>query len=180
MNTMQFLMMTLPIVFMLHDFEEVIMFRPWLDSNRDELKRRFSRLAASPAVKRFSWMLRLSTSAYAAAICFMFTLISAASLIGVYSGLYGLWFGAFMCYFLHLFMHIAQWVVYRRYVPVIITSLLSVPYCIYVFVRFLQAELLTSTEMVLWTLTGMIVTVLSIPVVFFFARRIEKRFNSTK
>lgn len=36
------LKMLLPVVFMLHEYEEIIMFRHWLDRNRDELKRRSS------------------------------------------------------------------------------------------------------------------------------------------
>jgi hypothetical protein len=30
----------LPFVFMLHDFEEIIMFKPWLEKNRSEVGRR--------------------------------------------------------------------------------------------------------------------------------------------
>ena len=36
------LKMLLPVVFMVHEYEEIIMFRHWLDRNRDELKRRSS------------------------------------------------------------------------------------------------------------------------------------------
>ena len=39
------LALSLPLVFMLHDFEELIGFQPWLRANRAALLQRFPRLA---------------------------------------------------------------------------------------------------------------------------------------
>ena len=44
-------MLLLPVVFMLHEYEEIIMFRHWLDRNRDELKY---------STNNDSWLLLLS------------------------------------------------------------------------------------------------------------------------
>ncbi len=43
MTKLELIMAFLPIVFMIHEYEEIIMFRCWLGSNRNELKRRFSK-----------------------------------------------------------------------------------------------------------------------------------------
>lgn len=41
MTKVELIMMLLPIVFMVHEYEEIIMFKNWLSNNRNELKRRF-------------------------------------------------------------------------------------------------------------------------------------------
>lgn len=47
MSTLEKMMLLLPIVFMFHDFEEIIMFRWWLRKNRSQLQQRF------PSVEKF-------------------------------------------------------------------------------------------------------------------------------
>ena len=111
MSTLLFLMTLLPVVFMLHDFEEIIMFRPWLRRNRDELKARFPRFEAFLTRRG---LFDYSTSAFAVAVCHEFTLLSVASYGALYTGVYGWWFAAFMAFFLHLFVHVGQWVIYRK------------------------------------------------------------------
>ena len=41
MSNLDLTMLVLPLVFMVHEYEEIIMFEPWLRSNREELRRRF-------------------------------------------------------------------------------------------------------------------------------------------
>lgn len=41
MTKLELIMILLPIVFMIHEYEEIIMFKHWLGNNRNELKRRF-------------------------------------------------------------------------------------------------------------------------------------------
>jgi hypothetical protein len=40
------LMWSLPIVFMFHDFEKIIMFKPWINENRVSLTKHFPKLGA--------------------------------------------------------------------------------------------------------------------------------------
>lgn len=160
----------LPIVFMIHDFEEIILFEPWLRKNRNELFQRFPALAK----RIYASHGNLSTSAFAVAILHVFIAISACTFLSLYFNNYGLWFAAFMVYFLHLFMHIAQWLIYGKYVPVIITSLLSLPYCIYTFIIFTQRSGMHFTEMILWTLAGIIALAPLFLVAFYNARRFEQ------
>ena len=37
-------MLLLPFVFMVHECEEIIMFRHWIDRNREELRKRFPKI----------------------------------------------------------------------------------------------------------------------------------------
>ena len=38
------IMMLLPVVFVIHEYEEIIMFRRWIDRNREELRKRFPKI----------------------------------------------------------------------------------------------------------------------------------------
>ncbi len=171
---MKLLIAILPIVFMIHDFEEIIMFKPWLTKNREELKRRF------PKMERFmakNSLFDLSTSAFAVAVMHEFLLISAATFVSLYFDDYSVWFAAFMAYFVHLFMHIGQWVLFRKYVPVIITSILTMPYCIYTFLRFLRFTEMTDIQLLLWSFAGVVAAVLSFFPAFFLATKISSAGN---
>ncbi len=171
---MKLLIAILPIVFMIHDFEEIIMFKPWLTKNREELKRRF------PKMERFmakNSLFDLSTSAFAVAVMQEFLLISAATFVSLYFDDYSVWFAAFMAYFVHLFMHIGQWVLFRKYVPVIITSILTMPYCIYTFLRFLRFTEMTDIQLLLWSFAGVVAAVLSFFPAFFLATKISSAGN---
>ena len=44
MTKINLIMMLLPFVFMVHDYEEIIMFRRWIDRNRGELRKRFPKI----------------------------------------------------------------------------------------------------------------------------------------
>ena len=39
MTRINLIMMLLPFVFMVHEYEEIIMFRRWIDRNREELRK---------------------------------------------------------------------------------------------------------------------------------------------
>ncbi|GIZ16051.1 HXXEE domain-containing protein [Capnocytophaga catalasegens] len=176
MTTLLLLMILLPIVFMIHDFEEIIMFQPWLSKNKTELKERFPMFFTF--LKKNN-LFTLSTSEFAIGVLHMFLLISAVSYWAIYTQNYQWWFGAFMAYFIHLFMHIGQWIIYRKYVPVIITSLLSLPYCFYALYVFVQAEILSLSQMFLWAIIGCSIAILNFPLAFFWAKKFQKRITSS-
>ena len=57
MTEINILIALLPIIFMIHDFEEIIMFKPWLTKNSTEIKRRFPKLDAFLTKKTDLWPL---------------------------------------------------------------------------------------------------------------------------
>lgn len=46
MTDLEKLMLLLPIMFMLHEYEEVVMFKQWIFQNRENLKRHFPKVEA--------------------------------------------------------------------------------------------------------------------------------------
>lgn len=159
----------LPFVFMLHDFEEIIMFKPWLQKNRDEVKRRFPRIDKTLQHNHD----QLSTSAYAVAVLHEFLIIALITYGSLFLDSYHWWFAGFAAFSLHLIFHFAQWLIFGKYVPVILTSILALPYCIYTFLQFLTFTDLTTGQLLLWTGIGIILTIASFIPAFFLASQFE-------
>jgi hypothetical protein len=120
------LMWLLPIVFMFHDFEEIIMFKPWLNVNWPNLEKRFPKWVARALAEQS----KMSTSAFALAVAEEFIVLSALTLLAVELELYPFWAGMLLGFFIHLLIHMGQFAAYRGYVPVILTSLPSGLYCL--------------------------------------------------
>jgi hypothetical protein len=126
--TTETLLWLFPSVFMLHEFEEIIGFRPWWERNRAELLNRFPR--TGQRLRRLYDP--LSTSAFAFAVAEEFVLVSVLTFLSVRFGWTALFAGLVIAYLIHLGVHIGQWLVWRRYAPMIVTSLLTAPYALYV------------------------------------------------
>ena len=159
----------LPAVFMLHDFEEIIMFEPWLKKNREEIRRRFPSLDKILSRNHD----RLSTPAFAVAVLHEFLIIAVITYLSLYFDSYTWWFGAFAAFSLHLFVHIGQWIIFRKYVPVIVTSILALPYCGYALIEFLKVTDLSAAQMAFWAGLGVALTVVSFFPAFYLAGRFE-------
>lgn len=92
MTKLKLIIILLPVVFMLHEYEEIIMFRHWLDRNRDELKRRFPQFEQFLARRgHFDY----STATFAIGTVHEFILISLISFCTVWLDAYQWWFAAF-------------------------------------------------------------------------------------
>ena len=74
MTKLETIVLLLPIVFMIHEYEEIIMFQNWLGNNRNELKRRFPKFEQFLAHRgHFDY----STATFAVGTAHEFILISA-------------------------------------------------------------------------------------------------------
>jgi len=162
----------LPIVFMIHDFEEIIFFKPWLNRNKDYLAKRFPKIS-----KRF--LLRfdnLSVSAFAIAVSEEFVLLSLITLGSVLFDNYHLWLAAFMGFFIHLLAHLVQWIVLKRYIPAIVTTFLALIYCTYSLYEIISNEIFQPFELVLWTIIGFGI----VGVNLVFAHKLAEKFDKKK
>ena len=138
------LLWLLPIVFMIHDFEEIIMIPSWMERNRAVILARFPKLGK----RLLSQFGSLSGPGFSVAVLEEFILISLLTLLAVENNCYNLWTGLMLVFFLHLFMHVGQFLVFRKYIPAIVTSLLSIIYCIYAL-RFMSSH-----DLILWAETA--------------------------
>jgi hypothetical protein len=164
------IMWLFPIVFMIHDFEEIVMFKPWIAKNASDLKRRFPRLAA----RMLPHMEGLSTSAFALAVAVMFLIVSTTTLIAIEFDLYALWAGALIGYFIHLIIHIGQFLVFRRYVPVVITSIITAPYCVWAVIVVNTRHPLPAGPTLLCSAAALIIIGGALPLVHAMAARFQR------
>ena len=112
---------------MLHDFEEIIMMKPWMKKNEEYICWRFPKLG--PRV--VSHLKNTSTEGFALCVAMLFFVLGAITLASLWLDSYMLWMGIFIVFSIHIVVHIIQWIAFRRYIPAIISSLLCIPYCVY-------------------------------------------------
>lgn len=118
-------MLIFPVVFMLHEFEELMMLKPWLAKNRTMLCRRLKGSLFYNVVQLHT---EISASACSLIIAEEFLLISIISLLATFSGQYNLWLGLVGAFQIHLIIHILQAIVLHIYIPALITSVLCSVY----------------------------------------------------
>lgn len=149
MNINVIFVASLPIVYMLHDFEEIIGMRPWVTLNEKYLYGKFPKIASRlvPHLKH------TSTEGFALCVAVLFMLISIITISALFTNFYKLWMGLFMVFSIHIVVHVIQWLIFRRYIPAIITSLLCIPYCAFGIMRinkiFFLGDIFTYTIIVL-------------------------------
>jgi len=160
----------LPIIFMIHDFEEIIFFKSWITKNKDYLSRKFPKLS-----KRLLFRLEnLSVPAFSLAVAEEFVILSIVTVLSVLYDSYLLWFGIFMGFFIHLLVHLIQWIALRRYIPAIYTSIASLLYCIFSLNYILKNKLFEINEIVIWSFIGFVIVVLNLIIAHKLAELFDK------
>lgn len=162
-------MWLLPVVFMVHDFEEIIMMRPWIDRNSGFLRERFPRLAQ----RIVGQMEKLSTSSFAFAVAEEFLIISIVTFLAVEYQWYAVWGGMLVGFFAHIVVHFAQFIAVRRYVPVIFTSVPAAIYCGYALHYMLTGEYFSWATVWPWALVFTVFIAVNIMLVHKLAARFE-------
>ncbi|NMB87960.1 MAG: HXXEE domain-containing protein [Chloroflexi bacterium] len=162
-------MWLLPVVFMIHDFEEILMIKVWVGKNRENLNRRFPGLARR-LLPNFD---RLSTAGLAVIAGEEFVLLAVLTGWCVERQGYALWAGLTLGFLLHLGMHIVQWLVYGGYVPVILTSLPAAVYCLWALAVLSARGLFTWGSAAVWGGIGLAVIVANYLLATWLAHRYE-------
>ena len=126
METFDLVVCLLPIVFMLHEFEELVFLKPWLERNKTWIGEKFPRFK-----KTLTNTASLSPSAFALIVAEEFILVSLATVAALVFHVYYPWLAVLLAFSLHAVVHLVQGLALRRYVPVIATSVLSLAYGIW-------------------------------------------------
>jgi hypothetical protein len=163
------LMWLLPIVFMLHDFEEIIMMRPWLIKNWANLEKRFP----AQAIRAMARQKDMSVSAYALAVSEELVVLSAFTFLGAECEMYNFWAGFLIGFFIHLLVHIGQFIAFRGYVPVIITSIPAAAYCLIALHDLNLVHPLDGKMVTVWAFISLVIIVVNL----LFALKIAQKFD---
>ena len=123
----------LPVIFMFHDMEEIIGLADWIRKNYSRIVERF------PAAERIlSKYKEITTAGMAVAVyeeLLVLLFICILTDLTYIPLVPGIWFGGLLGFTLHLFIHIAQAMLIRSYIPALITSILSIPPTIWLVVK---------------------------------------------
>jgi hypothetical protein len=147
----------LPIIFVIHDTEELLTMPGWLARHRPEMERL---AGANRAAAHIVHSLATTTPQLAVAIGCIFLLFLVVTGGASVRPRRGPWLYAYACLlgamFLHVFTHIAQAVVVRGYAPGVIGAVVTiVPGSIFIYKRLFEAKLLTPISAVLTALVGL-------------------------
>lgn len=138
-----------PLLFIVHDMEEIIGFIPWLNHNQKFLREKY------PAIIR--QYEQASSEGFALAVfeelllCILFCLISLST------NWYGLWLGGFIGCTFHFLIHIGQSIVIRKYIPCLITSIVELPISVYVIYKCIYLLEYSIFQVLFYSLTGIFV-----------------------
>ena len=115
-----YLIIPLPILFIVHDAEEVFMQHRWIKAHRESLIVKFPKLR--PLILQLS---KIGTKAFAIAALEELLILILATCYVLVGGPWALqiWASLFLAFSIHLAVHIAQAIAVRGYVPGLATSL---------------------------------------------------------
>ncbi len=145
-----------PILFIFHDFEEIIFMKSWVRKNRHYLSERFPKLSK----RLLSHFDNITTSSFALGVAEEFILITVITVVSYMTNWYMLWVGAFIAFTLHLVIHCFQTLVVKIYVPAVITSVICLPACIYIINHMLKLYQLETV--VLYSILAFVIMVINL------------------
>jgi hypothetical protein len=149
-----------PLVFMAHDFEELILGEPWLKKNGARLRALAERRLPRWLAHAIGAALAKPASELACSVGLIFGLCSLAAYLAAERGQYGYFLLASGAFFLHGFMHLGQAVALRGYVPAVISSaVVIIPYGLLLYGRLLAADVVRPAELAFYWAPGVLLTI---------------------
>jgi hypothetical protein len=155
-----------PIIFGIHDFEEIIVVEKWLSKNKEDLIKFLPKRAISLFEKNFA----RKTNQFSLAVYVEFILISLSTIFVFLNGFTGgykwLYLGLYSVFFLHSFTHIGQTILLKRYTPGVITSILFIiPYGVWFYGVLLENKTIVVRDLWISLPIGMILFALLFPAI---------------
>jgi hypothetical protein len=123
---------SLPLIFMMHDFEEILFLRSFLFRNREKLAQMAGKIPLPGNGN-------LSAEAFAFGVLAEFVLLIAVTVSAELTQYYLVWFGFYAAFTLHLVVHLVQWILFRRYIPAAVTSSIFLPLCLWILLYAMRS-----------------------------------------
>lgn len=149
---LQTLIWLFPIMFIFHDFEEIIMVEKWIKGNYDVINEKLPPRISSKVLKQFS----MTTAQMAVAVLVVFLFVSSSTFMAsqyLNHGLFGnIYFFTvvIMVFLIHVFTHVGQSIYFRSITPGVITSVFIVlPYSTVMLNALLKNEIITWNTMMI-------------------------------
>lgn len=165
-----------PVLFIFHDFEEIIGFGAWSRRNMSRMENRMPKIAAA-----YKKMFALySTEGMALAVFEELLLCILACILAVTLQFYQLWIGMFVAFVLHLIMHMIQALGWRGYIPAVVTSIIALPISAFVIWESIKILNFRTGEIVLWSLIGIIAIAINLKFAHFLMHWFTQKLNLQK
>lgn len=128
MNLFNMIIWLFPIIFMIHDFEEIVFIKPYQKKNKEYI----NSLRGKSYIP-FGFKCTVEVFSIAVAVEFItFSLITILSLI--YNS-YTIWYLFFAGFAFHLLGHIYLRIKFKKYIPATVTSIIFSPLCFYLLYK---------------------------------------------
>lgn len=125
MNTINVIVWLLPIIFMIHDFEEIIFIKVW--------RKRYQHYLDNCTMKKKPYADFRSPDEFSIGVEILFVILSITSLFSVLLNNYYIWYGLLFTVTAHFItLHFKGCLYFKHYVPGIVTSILFLPINIYI------------------------------------------------
>ncbi|AWI03577.1 HXXEE domain-containing protein [Clostridium drakei] len=155
-----------PLIFMVHDFEEIIFQEWWFNKERLSLLKKYPKV-----VKEYE---QISTAGFALAVSEEFIVLLIISLTAIVFRWYYLWLGTLVTFLIHLIIHIVQWAIYKKYIPAIITVIPAVIYSIYAIRFIYKSSNMMLLPGIMWSIGSMIIFLANLFFAHIMARRLTR------
>lgn len=116
----------LPLFFLTHELEEILMVCPWVKTNSTAMRKRFPK--AERIIRK---MEQMTTKKFTVIATEEFLIVSVCTLVSLLTGNPASWYCCLAAFGIHLIVHIVQFIVWCGYIPAIISAALCLPYCIW-------------------------------------------------
>lgn len=146
---MAFYLWMFPLLFILHDMEEIIGLVPWIHFNETLLTQK------APTILKIHK--GVTTEGFALAVFEEFILVLSITLLTYFTqsrALKLVWLGGFVAFALHLLLHIGQSILLRKYIPALITSTICFPVSAYLITEIVHLWQVSTSEVFLFSLVG--------------------------
>ena len=148
---------------MLHEFEEIIFLKYWLNKDKDYMHNKFPKIGP----KIYSQYSKFTTSGFTLAIAEEFIIISFLTYMAIGMKNFYIWYTVFMGFSIHIVIHIIQCILYRKYVPTIITSILVLPYCIYGSIVYFGNEIYNMGWLIICPIIGTVGVIINLKLIHY-------------
>lgn len=176
MNALFMIVLLFPILFIIHEFEEIAMITVWQKRNEQYIKTLESQNQKAPFV------FKGSTASFSLGVLEEFLILSIITVASYLSNNYELFYGLIIAVTLHFFMHIFFSIRFKGYVPGITTTIILTPFfcfMIYKLNGMLHYNIITSIFSISIATLLMIVNLYMLHnVMIKFAERLNKYANN--
>ena len=158
-----------PIIFMIHEFEEIIFIRWWLGKNREPILKKYPNLGKR-VLRKFEL---ISTETFSLIVAEEFLIVSFVVILSALTTNFNLYFGLIVAYFIHLLTHLIQAIAIRKYTPGIITTFLTGIFCVFVFFRLVNSGLLSFNLAFFYSVVLTLVVFMNLRLMHHLAKKIK-------